>query len=48
VVVDAGVAARPGADPPEGVVRTGLPPSRNLAVAAALDDDQLDIALAIG
>jgi nicotinate-nucleotide--dimethylbenzimidazole phosphoribosyltransferase len=48
VVVDAGVAAHPGAEPATHLVRTGLPPSRNLATAAALDDDQLDLALATG
>jgi nicotinate-nucleotide--dimethylbenzimidazole phosphoribosyltransferase len=47
-VVDAGVAARPGARRPAGVVGTGLRPSRNLAVEAALDDDQLEVALATG
>jgi nicotinate-nucleotide--dimethylbenzimidazole phosphoribosyltransferase len=48
VVVDAGVAARPGTEQPEDVVRTGLPPSRNLADEPALDEDQVDVALATG
>jgi nicotinate-nucleotide--dimethylbenzimidazole phosphoribosyltransferase len=48
VVVDAGVAAPPGAERPPGVVRTGLLPSRNLAVEAALDDEQFEVALATG
>jgi Phosphoribosyltransferase len=47
-VLDAGVAPQPGAERPAGVVRTGLRPSRNLAVEAALDDDQVDVALATG
>jgi nicotinate-nucleotide--dimethylbenzimidazole phosphoribosyltransferase len=47
-VVDAGVAAPPGAARPTGVVPTGLSPSRNLAREAALDDTQLDHALATG
>jgi NaMN:DMB phosphoribosyltransferase len=47
-VLGAGVAPQPGAERPAGVVRTGLRPSRNLAVEAALDDDQLDVALATG
>jgi nicotinate-nucleotide--dimethylbenzimidazole phosphoribosyltransferase len=48
VVVDAGVVARSGGPPPEGIVHTGLAPSRNLSVAAALDAEQLEIALATG
>jgi nicotinate-nucleotide--dimethylbenzimidazole phosphoribosyltransferase len=48
VVVDAGVAARPGAPGPEAVVPTGLAPSRNLAVEPALHDDQVDLAVATG
>jgi nicotinate-nucleotide--dimethylbenzimidazole phosphoribosyltransferase len=48
VVVDAGVATAPGAESPEGIVGTGLPPSRNLATEAALDDHQLEVALATG
>jgi nicotinate-nucleotide--dimethylbenzimidazole phosphoribosyltransferase len=48
VVVDAGVAVRAGAESPSGVVHTGLRPSRNLAREAALDDHQLEVALATG
>jgi nicotinate-nucleotide--dimethylbenzimidazole phosphoribosyltransferase len=46
VVVDAGVAARLGDE--ERVVATGLRPSRNLAVEPALDEDELQLALATG
>lgn len=43
-VVDAGVAG----EDTEGVVATGLPPSGNLAVGPALDEEQLEVALATG
>jgi nicotinate-nucleotide--dimethylbenzimidazole phosphoribosyltransferase len=43
VVVDAGVAA-----PMDGVVATGLRPSRNLAIEAALGEDEVELALATG
>jgi nicotinate-nucleotide--dimethylbenzimidazole phosphoribosyltransferase len=46
VVVDAGVAA-PGRAP-RAVVATGLRPARNLAHEPALDDGQLDLAVATG
>jgi nicotinate-nucleotide--dimethylbenzimidazole phosphoribosyltransferase len=46
LVVDAGVAARAGAD--DAVIATGLRPSRNLAVEPALARDELELALATG
>jgi nicotinate-nucleotide--dimethylbenzimidazole phosphoribosyltransferase len=46
LVVDAGVATPPGTD--DGLVATGLRPSRNLAVEAALTDAELEVALAAG
>jgi nicotinate-nucleotide--dimethylbenzimidazole phosphoribosyltransferase len=48
VVVDAGVAAPPGERPPDGLVVTGLRPSRNLALDAALDDADLGRAVGVG
>jgi nicotinate-nucleotide--dimethylbenzimidazole phosphoribosyltransferase len=46
LVVDAGVAARAGAD--DDVIATGLRPSRNLAVEPALARDEVELALATG
>jgi nicotinate-nucleotide--dimethylbenzimidazole phosphoribosyltransferase len=46
IVVDAGVAARAGAD--DAVIATGLRPSRNLAVEPALTRDEVELALATG
>jgi nicotinate-nucleotide--dimethylbenzimidazole phosphoribosyltransferase len=46
LVVDAGVAARAGAD--DAVIATGLRPSRNLAVEPALARDGVELALATG
>ena len=47
LVVDAGVAARAAA-PVDAVIATGLRPSRNLAVEAALSADEVELALATG
>jgi nicotinate-nucleotide--dimethylbenzimidazole phosphoribosyltransferase len=46
LVVDAGVAARAGAD--DAVIATGLRPSRNLAVEPALTREEVELALATG